>query len=249
MQEPATFAWPLAAPPAMANLTHLMLTRTREKTLGILLEHAKSLEHLEWIWFYNDANFSYQNKRVMDLDAICEALGHVRATLTTLKLRGRTAMDVSDPVIELTGSMRGLTKLEALTTLQTTLQFFMGFKRRDYTVPFHECLPQSIKKVCFTDDFSYHEELTWTGKKQTKMVETWWRVKRHQTPNLEILELRGKANSFYRFWPIQDREELAKLGERYGVALRLYTSQRNIRGWLAEEPWERRNFTEDYSDK
>lgn len=83
------------------------------------------------------------------------------------------------------------------------------------------------------DDFVYNECLKWTGAAQTDVVETWWKAKREQTPNLEVLELRCyQKDSMNYFWSTRERERLAELGEEYGVTLELSTLEKETRWHL-----------------
>lgn len=228
LENAETFAWPLpAAPLEMASLTHLTLTMVREPYLLKILQQAQSLQYLDWEWVYCNESGGLIDGLEMDLDQICDALSCVRRTLTTLKLRGMAFGVVNSPEVEIKGSISRLAEMTNVTTLEAAPLFFMGFCPEQYTVPLHECLPASVRKVCFTDDFSLHDDLQWTTKDEMDAIRKWWQVKSQWTPKLEQFELRLLRTGDQ--WLSEEREALVELGKAHGISIDVYKKEKDYR--------------------
>lgn len=228
LENAETFAWPLpAAPPDMANLTHLTLTMVREPYLLKILQQAQALQYLDWEWVHCNGRGGLIDGPKMDLDQICEALSCVRRTLTTLKLRGMAFGVVNSPEVEIKGSIKRLAELTAVTTLEAAPLFFMGFGPDQDTVPLHECLPASVRKVCFTDDFSLHDDLQWTSKDEMDAIRKWWQVKSQWTPKLEEFELRLLRTG--DLWLSEEREALLELSKVHNISVDVYKREEDYR--------------------
>lgn len=233
LENAENFDWPSssslpAAAPDIANLTHLTLTMVREPYLYKILQQTQSLQYLDWQWVHCNERGGLMEGPVLDLDQICEILSCVRRTLTTLKLRGMAFGVVDSPRVPIKGNVKRLAAdMTNITTLEASPLFFMGFCSEQYIVPLHECLPASVHRVCFTDDFSVHDDLQWTSQDEMEVIRTWWQVKSQWTPKLERFEMRLVQTDDQ--WMLEEREELIELGKAHGISVDVYKKEPDLR--------------------
>ena len=121
--------------------------------------------------------------------------------------------------------MKWLRDMTCITTLEIAPVFVTGLTAEQCTVPLYECLPSSLRRVCFTDDFHDHEDFNWTSDEEIEAIEAWWKHKEEWTPNLQQFELRYEGPEMSE-WSAGDREALVRIGASYHVEVEISNRSR-----------------------
>lgn len=232
MEHHSTVPWPIASPPDLSKLTHLTIAYTHADTLGTILKLTRALQYLDWTWVVRNE----PSGAVINLHALGKALLQSCATtLRTLKLGGEAEdfMDRPTVAIGCLGDLTWLQRMTSLVELQITPRFLIKIEWQlgraldevdtyRLTLPVHECLPPTIRRVCFTDDFDNLAKAYTTKADELAAIREWWQVKETVSPLLEEFTLRLGMEEVV--WSQRQKDALRDLGAEFGVRVRIINS-------------------------
>ncbi|KAK3935293.1 hypothetical protein QBC46DRAFT_422900 [Diplogelasinospora grovesii] len=216
IDNPVTFAWPAAHPPAASRLVSLDLTRIREAHLGQLLEVTPKLETLRWGWYYDSTLKTREpcNTGIIDLDQNGAAISYVRSTLTDLTIIAGYCM--YDRVTS-KGSLRALVQCDKLKSLEAPWPFLMGWLPEG-AMQLKDVMPRNIEFLTITDDMSLEDDYKWhDDDAKLQKIQSWLENWRTHTPHLRCVALGIRDSSDYGWDEIRD--EFKELSARVGMRI------------------------------
>ncbi|KAK7415738.1 hypothetical protein QQX98_005651 [Neonectria punicea] len=219
IDNPVTFAWPVARPPSLSKLTSMNLTMIREGNLGQVLSAASGLQKLRWGWYYRKDLKDRFVTDAIDLDRIAADLSHVRNTLAELTISAASDMARAEPEfppLRVTGRFNAFRSLTALKRLEVPLPFLLGFSPSMKLLS--DVLPPNIEFLTITDDLYLQEEWEWRDVHLWQVLRSWLQDWRTSTPHLRGFRLFLKIMD-YEEWGTPMRQELRGLGAQVGVQI------------------------------